>query len=417
MITRKSSLLGTGQAHADQINNLVWSQNPKAPALGALYVAHARATGVVTEIAAGQMIHETSWLTHDDALDRHNPAGLMGKHGLLRFPTWYEGVAAHCQTLRKYATPGTVFWELQMKRTGSAGTLRDMAHVWAPLPQPRGVPGGDAYADAVANLANRILAQGKPEPPGIANHWAEPEIRIAMSRGWLRGEPDGYIWPDRPLSRAELATLLSRVVPPPHVAPYNLPLPRDVPPGHWAAEAIKKALDNAWMMTDVQGLFHPEDPASRAEIAVALYQAGAEAVTRRSARAFPDVQGHPYSGYVAAAYERGWMSGYPDGLFRPDHPLLRGEMAVVLARIYAPGSTAIAGTGTEYVEAAWVWRDRMWVPASAVPTVWSVDDTLGASIQLQPPDRVSAVPVWGHPAFWLAIAGGGLLAYAALSGR
>ncbi|WP_370221670.1 Ig-like domain-containing protein [Cytobacillus sp.] len=40
------------------------------------------------------------------------------------------------------------------------------------------------------------------------------------------------------------------------------------------------------------------------------------------------------SGYIAAATERGIITGFPDGTFRPDAPVTRGQMAIFLARAF-----------------------------------------------------------------------------------
>lgn len=39
-----------------------------------------------------------------------------------------------------------------------------------------------------------------------------------------------------------------------------------------------------------------------------------------------------YQPYVLTVYEEGWMSGYPDGTFRPEHSLTRAEASVVLTK-------------------------------------------------------------------------------------
>ena len=44
-------------------------------------------------------------------------------------------------------------------------------------------------------------------------HWAEKEIRRAFERGLLRGYPDGSFRPDKPVTRAELAVVLGRLLP------------------------------------------------------------------------------------------------------------------------------------------------------------------------------------------------------------
>jgi len=57
--------------------------------------------------------------------------------------------------------------------------------------------------------------QYKPEEPeakdDITEHWAEKAIRRCMERGLLRGYPDGSFQPDKPVTRAELATVLDRL--------------------------------------------------------------------------------------------------------------------------------------------------------------------------------------------------------------
>jgi hypothetical protein len=55
---------------------------------------------------------------------------------------------------------------------------------------------------------------------------------------------------------------------------------------------------------------------------------------------FPDLEEHWAAGAVAGAVARGWVSGYPDGTFRPDGPITRAEFVKLLAAALrlAPGS-------------------------------------------------------------------------------
>lgn len=39
-----------------------------------------------------------------------------------------------------------------------------------------------------------------------------------------------------------------------------------------------------------------------------------------------------YKPYVLTAYEEGWLSGYPDGSFRPNHSITRAEASVILTK-------------------------------------------------------------------------------------
>ena len=45
-----------------------------------------------------------------------------------------------------------------------------------------------------------------------------------------------------------------------------------------------------------------------------------------------DYDGHWAESYIIEAQERGWMSGYPDGSFRPDAPISRAEFVSMLWR-------------------------------------------------------------------------------------
>lgn len=55
--------------------------------------------------------------------------------------------------------------------------------------------------------------QEQPVEPfaDIKGHWAEGDIRAAMTAGFLNGYPDGTFRPDKAITRAELAAVLSRL--------------------------------------------------------------------------------------------------------------------------------------------------------------------------------------------------------------
>jgi hypothetical protein len=46
----------------------------------------------------------------------------------------------------------------------------------------------------------------------IAGHWAEAYIRLAAGNGWIAGYPDGTFGPQRNITRAETMTLVNRVL-------------------------------------------------------------------------------------------------------------------------------------------------------------------------------------------------------------
>ena len=58
--------------------------------------------------------------------------------------------------------------------------------------------------------------QYKPDDPkpvdDVSGHWAEESIRWCMEHGLMKGYPDGSFGPDKPVTRAEIATILKRLV-------------------------------------------------------------------------------------------------------------------------------------------------------------------------------------------------------------
>ena len=51
---------------------------------------------------------------------------------------------------------------------------------------------------------------------------------------------------------------------------------------------------------------------------------------------FTDVSQTSYSaGYINKAYELGYIKGMPDGSFQPNAPIKRGDMAVIIKRVFA----------------------------------------------------------------------------------
>ncbi|WP_240546136.1 X2-like carbohydrate binding domain-containing protein [Paenibacillus artemisiicola] len=140
---------------------------------------------------------------------------------------------------------------------------------------------------------------------------------------------DGHLFkPGNTLTRAELATILSRVAP--SAGGTAGKAYKDVKPGHWAAAAIAKATAAGLMSGYGDGSFKPEQPVSRAEMAaIAVRLSGSAA---KPGPGFTDTAGSWAEQAIRTAQGAGFLQGYEDGSFRPDRTLTRAEAVVVLNR-------------------------------------------------------------------------------------
>lgn len=114
----------------------------------------------------------------------------------------------------------------------------------------------------------------------------------------------------------------------------------DVDTSAWYHEAVDYVLVNGLMSGYGNGVFGPNDHLSRAQLCQILYnKEGRPAVTGSSV--FTDVAGTAwYANAVIWANTNGIVGGYGGGLFGPDDPITREQLAAILWR-YAgsPGSS------------------------------------------------------------------------------
>ncbi len=101
---------------------------------------------------------------------------------------------------------------------------------------------------------------------------------------------------------------------------------------HWALEAIRYVYERGLMNGTGTETFSPEEVISRGMIVTILYRLeGTPAVSGEEA--FPDVaEDMYYTDAVTWAVEHEIIKGYDSGLFRPDDPITREQLAVILCR-------------------------------------------------------------------------------------
>lgn len=113
---------------------------------------------------------------------------------------------------------------------------------------------------------------------------------------------------------------------------------------HWARKDVEYMAELGIVNGDENDIFRPDDSVSRAEFATMITLAmGQEAMPYENSF-FDIVSDDWYSGYVQNVKTNDYMSGY-DGLFKPDAPITREELARVIVSAYNHKSNTKLETG------------------------------------------------------------------------
>ena len=152
----------------------------------------------------------------------------------------------------------------------------------------------------------------------------------------------GRFRPDEPLKRGEVARMLYVLLTDKPAEPEDLFT--DVAETDYKLEA--NALGTLRIMVGNNGQFRPHDSLTRAEFAATLTRFFPKPASS-AAHTFHDVPADHWGGAdIASAAEKGWLTGYPDGSFKPDKPITRAEAAVVMNKVLgrsADQETAVNG--------------------------------------------------------------------------
>jgi hypothetical protein len=133
---------------------------------------------------------------------------------------------------------------------------------------------------------------------------------------------EGVIWPDSNMTRAEAATIMVNLSGE-ELGEYENVF-SDVSNELWYAKFIAQATAMGFISGFDDGNFRPEDTVTREQFATMISRLIKLAPLEGTA--FEDVEpGRWSAGYIKAVYEKGIVSGYDDGTFRPENSITRAE--------------------------------------------------------------------------------------------
>ena len=168
--------------------------------------------------------------------------------------------------------------------------------------------------------------------PGVTDKKNTPKLNTADHFAYVQGYPDGTVKPAGNITRAETAAILFRLMDDASRKTYYSTKSgfRDVASGSWYNTYVA-TLNNAGVITDSSnGYFRPNEAITRAELAAMLAKFSE---TTSAANYFNDVSAKYWAANaIAICAKLGWITGYPDGTFRPDKNVTRAELMAMINR-------------------------------------------------------------------------------------
>ena len=196
----------------------------------------------------------------------------------------------------------------------------------APVPVPIQTPPAQAFS------APPQQATAFSDVP--TTYWAAPYIAELTQRGVLEGFPGGTFQPDKPVTRAEFAGIVSKAFDQAKTRPA-LPF-QDVASTYWASGAIGTAVQTGFMNGYPGGVFRPNQPIPLSQLQVALVTglnlpplANSEQIVGK----YADAQEVPKWAVdkVATAINAGLVTNYPDSNnLTPNRGATRADAAALV---------------------------------------------------------------------------------------
>lgn len=150
---------------------------------------------------------------------------------------------------------------------------------------------------------------------------------------YVIGYPDGKVHPEGNISRAETATIFFRLLKS-DIRDGNLTADNefsDVSDGQWHNKAISTMAKLGIVKGRRADRFDPDASITRAEFAAICARFSTRPV--ENSGSFSDISGHWAENEIERAAAFGWISGYPDGTFRPDARITRAEAMTMINRV------------------------------------------------------------------------------------
>lgn len=186
------------------------------------------------------------------------------------------------------------------------------------------------------------------------------EIQVcALHSAYISGYSDGSFRPDKSITRAEAAQMFYLLAKADGYTPSSGSSKEffpDVKKSDWYYDAVKYLADIGVASGYPDETFKPNSTITRAEfIAMAMRLIELDAISGTAS--FTDVpKSHWAAGYIAAARDAGYISGYPNGSFGPEKQITRAEAVTILGRIRGCDGLSKGRSFTDVPKSHWAYK-------------------------------------------------------------
>lgn len=184
-------------------------------------------------------------------------------------------------------------------------------------------------------IPSNQLAGAAPAKENIGQHWAGKLMQDWVSKGNLKGYPDGQLHPDRQMTRAEFITVLTKGLPPKEASTSSKAESSftDVHNQQWYYTQIQQAVAAGYVKGYPDGSFKPNALISRQEAAVILVKRLQLPVSESQIlETYHDYKQIPVWAQtsVATLLSHSLIQGYPDQTLRTTKQLTRAEAVTLV---------------------------------------------------------------------------------------
>ena len=208
---------------------------------------------------------------------------------------------------RKEDIPGYAFVKTTESKTENRKTI---THIYKKIPEDN------------RNTGGFIVWKNEPvSDDGLLNK--------KDHKAYMFGYPDGNFLPDRNMTREEVTAMFARLLKdyPRERRSYAIPY-KDVTERDWSYEAIGFMTEKGIIKGYEDNSFRPKEAISRAEFAAMA--ARFDKLVAGTGNPFNDVPDtHWAVASIDSAAAKGWVSGYPDGSFKPERKITRSEVVSI----------------------------------------------------------------------------------------